>query len=92
MAWRPTDGVTVPWGLVLALLSAVSLPLVARLYSRVAGGGAAAGWIVGLGLLLEKGPGGDFLLAADWLGQVFLYGGAILVVVTAAWGGKGAGR
>lgn len=92
MAWRPTDAVTVPWGLILALLSAVALPVVARCFSRIAGALAAVGWIVGLVVVLGKGPGGDFLLAADWMGQAFLYGGAILVVVTAAWGGRGAGR
>lgn len=81
--WR-SGAVTIPWGLILGLLAAVALVFLARQEGRAAGFAAAAGWVIGLGVLLGKGPGGDFVIAADWIGEVFLYAGVALVVLTAA--------
>lgn len=81
--WR--DGpVPVPWGLLLALATAV---LVVRAVALVtgppAGLGAAAGWFGTVLWLQTPGPGGDFLLVSDALGYCFLYAGMLLVAVTA---------
>jgi hypothetical protein len=87
-AWRPS-GVTVPWGLALAIVGSISLVVVARLFlGRLPGLAAAGGWLLGVALVLFWHPGGDYLFANDALGYAFLLGGTVAVLVTAGWGGS----
>jgi hypothetical protein len=86
-AWRP-NGVTVPWGLALALGGSVSLVVVTRVIAgRRPGLLAAGGWLLGVAVVLFWHPGGDYLFANDGPGYLFLLGGTIAVLVAAGWGG-----
>lgn len=85
-AWRP-NGITVPWGLALALGGSVSLVVVTRVIAgRRAGLLAAGGWLLGVAVVLLWHPGGDYLFANDGPGYLFLLGGTIAVLVAAGWG------
>ncbi len=85
-AWRPGD-LTLPWGLALGIAGSVSLVLIARsIAGRGPGFVAAAGWVVGVGLVLFWSPGGDFLFANDLLGQGFLLLATVAVLAAAGWG------
>lgn len=85
-AWR-WSGQLVPWGLVLGVASSAGAVVLARGVSRAAGFAAAAGWVVGLLLLLAGRPEGDYVVAGDGLGEAFLLLATGSVVVTAAWRG-----
>jgi hypothetical protein len=87
-AWR-WSGHLVPWGLALGLASSVSAVLLARRVSRVLGFAAAAGWAVGLLLLLAGRPEGDYVIANDGLGNAFLFATTGAVVLAAVWQGQG---
>jgi hypothetical protein len=86
-AWRP-NGVTLPWGLALAMAGSVSLVVVTRLVAgRRPGLLAAGGWLLGVAVVLFWHPGGDYLFANDGPGYLFLLGGTVAVLVSAGWGG-----
>jgi hypothetical protein len=88
MAWRPwaPGGIALPWGLVLSVAASVGVVLLARAIARPQGFAAAAGWIVGAGLVLGGRPEGDYLMAQDWLGLSFLLIAPVLVIAGAASG------
>jgi hypothetical protein len=86
-AWRP-DGVTVPWGLALAIGGSMSIVIVTRVIAgRRPGLLAAGGWLLGVAVVLLWHPGGDYLFANDGRGYLFLLGGTVTVLVAAGWGG-----
>ncbi len=82
-AWRP-DELMLPWGLVLSVAGSVSVVFAARSLGKAQGFIAAAGWILGL-LLVLGGRGGDIVVAGDLLGYAFLLGATGMVLVTAGW-------
>lgn len=83
--WRP--GLTsVPWGMTLGVAGSASAMWLARAMAPSLGFAAAAGWIVGLAVLLTGGPGGDLLVIADTLGYAFMLLATGAVIVTAGWG------
>lgn len=72
--------VPLPWGLVLALLAAFAVVVAAgSLAGASAAALAAGGWVVCVLLALRGRPEGDFLMAADALGQIFTWGGMVTV-------------
>ncbi len=75
----------VPWGLLLAVTSSAAVVIVARAVSRAQGFAAAAGWLLGLGVLLAGRPEGDYIVAGDSLGLAFLVLGAAAVCIPAVW-------
>ncbi len=83
--WRPGP-LALPWGVALGIGGSASGVWLARVWTSAAGFAAAAGWLVGIAYLLAGGPGGDFLIINDWLGNGFLLLGSLLVIVTAGWG------
>ena len=83
-AWRPGD-VLVPWGLGLAIGGSVSLVVLARLLARTLGFAAAGGWLVGLLGLLSGRPEGDYVIASDPLGVVFMVAATVAVLIAAMW-------
>lgn len=85
-AWRPGP-VTVPWGLVLAVAASLSVVLIARAFSRGMAFVAAAGWILGTGIVLSGRPEGDYVFAQDALGIGYLLVGTVAVISAAAAGG-----
>lgn len=73
-----------PWGLVLALLLVVAVAVLARAWVGWSGVlSAGLGIVTVVGLLGARGPGGDVLVAADWLGYAW-YAGAVLVLLAGA--------
>lgn len=85
VAWRP-GSLTVPVGLVVALVYSVAYVRVLRRVDWYAGLGACAGWCVAEVGSLVWNPGGDLLLAADGFGWSFLLLGTVGVVGAAIWG------
>jgi hypothetical protein len=80
--WRDLP-VALPWGLLLALTTTFAVVRAAGLVAATPGvAGAALGWLGSILLLQPPRPEGDFLLAGDALGYVFLLGG--MAVVAAA--------
>jgi hypothetical protein len=88
IAWRPGT-LMLPWGGLLAVGASVAVVLVARTVGRGAGLAAAAGWILGTGLILGGRPEGDYVFAQDTLGLGYLLICTVLVISAAA---GGAGR
>jgi hypothetical protein len=84
--WRPGP-LSIPWGLALGVSGSGSAVCLARAVARSLGFAVAAGWIVGLALLLAGGPGGDLIVIADTLGYAFLALATGAVLVAAGWGG-----
>jgi hypothetical protein len=82
-----------PWGLLLALGTAFAVVHAAGL---LAGGpgflGCAAGWVVATIWLQAPRPEGDFLVVADWIGYVFLFGGMAVVAAAVVLSLNTAGR
>jgi hypothetical protein len=85
MCWRP-GSVTVPFGMVLAVAACAAVVLLARSVSRANGFAAAAGWLIGLGYVVNGTSGGGFLVAGDALGWSFLVLGTVASLGTALWG------
>lgn len=85
MCWRP-DLVTVPYGLVLGVAGSMGVVVLAGAVSRGFGLLAAAGWILGLGFVVNGTSGGSFVVAGDALGWAFLVLGTVATVGTALWG------
>lgn len=72
-----------PWGVVLALMTAFAVVLAAGVLAQTAGLlGAAGSWALTTLWLQSPRPEGDILVIADPLGVAFLFGG--MVVVAAA--------
>lgn len=84
-AWRP-GSLVLPWGGALGIAGSGAGVWLARGWTSAAGFAAAAGWLVGIAYLLSGGPGGDFILTNDWLGNGFLLLAAMVVIATAGWG------
>jgi hypothetical protein len=82
--WR-WGGLVVPWGLTLGVAASASVVVIGRVDRRATGFAAAAGWIVGLMVLLAGRPEGDYVVASDWLGVAFLVVATLVVAVTAGW-------
>jgi hypothetical protein len=85
IAWRP-GSLTVPVGLVVALVYSVAYIRVLRRVDWYAGLAGCAGWCIAEVGSLVWNPGGDLLLAADGFGWSFLLLGTIGVVGAAIWG------
>jgi hypothetical protein len=85
MCWRP-ELVTVPYGLALAVAGSMAVVVLAGAVSRGFGLLAAAGWILGLGFVVNGTSGGSFIIAGDALGWAFLVLGTVATVGTALWG------
>ena len=80
-------GMDLPWGLVVALLTAFTLVCAAGALAGASGAAcAAAGWVACVLLALSGRPEGDYLLAADAIGQGYLWGGLATVAVAFAVG------
>jgi len=74
--------VGVPWGLVLALVSLFAVVRASGVLAGVHGlAASAAGWVLTALWLQSPRPEGDFLLAGDALGYVFLLGGMAAMAV-----------
>jgi Na+/H+ antiporter NhaD/arsenite permease-like protein len=77
----------VPWGVVLALLTAFAVVLAAGVLVQTAGLlGAAGSWALTALWLQSPRPEGDILVIADPLGVVFLFGGLVVVVAAVVLG------
>lgn len=87
--WRP-GALAIPLGLVLSVGGSGAAVWLARAAMRSLGFAVAAGWIVGLAVLLVGGPGGDLVVIADTLGYAFMFLATGAVIVTAGWGGSDA--
>lgn len=83
--WRPGP-LAIPWGLVLSVAGSGAAVWLARAAARSLGFVVAAGWIVGLAVLLAGGPGGDLVVIADKLGYSFMLIATGAVIVAAGWG------
>lgn len=81
-ASAPIGSMTLPWGLVLTLVTTLA---VARAGATLAGFGGAvavgAGWFVTVGTFVLVSPGGDQLVGSDWTGLAFMGLGVIVVGV-----------
>ncbi len=85
--WR-LGAFALPWGLVLALGTTLAVVVAASTVLGPAGAPlVAAGWVVCILVVLQGRPEGDYLLAADGLGQAFLWGGLVAVAVGGVVGG-----
>jgi hypothetical protein len=73
--------VSVPYGLVLAVVGVAALLVMAHLVARtrVGVGAVAAGWLLPVVVLSQARPAGDVVIASDTIGMVFLFGGVVLV-------------
>ena len=80
-AIRPAD-ILVPWGLVLALATMFAVTVAAgRLAQGVGAIGVAVGWAVSLFWLQLPRPEGDYLFASDFLGNAYVFGGMLTLIV-----------
>ncbi len=80
-AVRPAD-ILVPWGLVLALATMFAVTVAAgRLAQGVGAIGVAVGWAVSLLWLQLPRPEGDYLFASDFLGNAYVFGGMLTLIV-----------
>jgi Family of unknown function (DUF6113) len=80
-AVRPAD-VLLPWGLVLALVTMFAVTVVAGRIAQGPGAiGVAVGWAVTLLLLQQVRPEGDYVFASDFLGNAYVFGGMLTIVL-----------
>jgi hypothetical protein len=79
---------TVPYGLVLGVAASMAAVLLAGAVGRGYGLLAAAGWVVGLGFVVQGTSGGSFVIAGDALGWSFLVLGTVATLGAALWGGR----
>lgn len=79
--------VTVPWGLVAALVGVAALLLGIRLVAggRWAAAAAAVGVVGVVALLSIPGPGGSVLIPAGLVGTIWSVGPALIAVLVVAW-------
>ena len=77
------SGLVLPWGLVLglatpyAVIRAVNVTPVALRGSV----GFGVGWLLFMLVAHRSRPEGDFLIAGDWIGTVFVLGGMAVVAL-----------
>ncbi|MFE5673109.1 DUF6113 family protein [Agromyces sp. NPDC056523] len=85
-SWQVGD-VTIPWGLVLALIGVAALLIGIRLVAggRAAATAAAVGVVGSVALLSLPGPGGSVLVASGIVGTVWAVGPALIAVLVVAW-------
>lgn len=90
--WRDLP-VALPWGVLLALTTVFAVVRAAGLIAATSGlAGAALGWLGAMLLLQPPRAEGDFLLAGDTLGYVFLLGGMAVVAAAVVTGVNANGR
>ena len=79
--------VSLPWGLVAALVGVAALLVGIRLVAggRGAAAAAAAGIVGMVALLTLPGPGGSVLVVGDLVGTVWSVGPALISVLVVAW-------
>jgi hypothetical protein len=79
--------VSLPWGLVAALVGVAALLVGIRLVAggRAAADAAAAGIVGMVALLTLPGPGGSVLVVGDLVGTVWSVGPALISVLVVAW-------
>jgi hypothetical protein len=79
--------VTVPWGLVAALVGVAALLLGIRLVAggRWAAAAAAVGVVGAVALLSLPGPGGSVLIPSGLVGTIWSVGPALIAVLVVAW-------
>ena len=71
-------------GLVLALLAVLAAGVLSRAWGGFAGlVGYGIGWLVVVQVLSLEGPGGDVLVPSQAVGYVWIYGGLLVVALTA---------
>ena len=85
-AWQIGE-VSIPWGLVLALVGVAALLVGIRLVAggRAASAAAAAGVIAAVAILSLPGPGGSVLVAGGPIGTIWAVGPALIAVLVVAW-------
>jgi hypothetical protein len=85
-AWQIGE-VSIPWGLVLALVGVAALLVGIRLVAggRAASAAAAAGVIAAVAVLSLPGPGGSVLVASGPIGTIWAVGPALIAVLVVAW-------
>ncbi len=75
-------GTPLPWGLGLGLATEYALLRAAAAGRGIpAALGCGGGWALVVLALQRTRPEGDFLVAADWLGYGFVFGGMLTVAV-----------
>jgi uncharacterized membrane protein len=80
-AVRPAD-ILLPWGLVLTLVTMFAVTVAAgRLAQGVGAIGVAVGWAVSLLWLQLPRPEGDYLFASDFLGNAYVFGGMLTIIL-----------
>ncbi|KRC58632.1 hypothetical protein ASE14_18975 [Agromyces sp. Root81] len=79
--------VSIPWGLVAALVGVAGLLLGIRLVAggRGAAAAAGAGIVVATFVLTLPGPGGSVLIVGDLTGTVWSIAPALIAVLVVAW-------
>jgi hypothetical protein len=79
--------VSVPWGLVAALVGVAALLVGIRLVAggRAAAAAAAAGIVGMVALLTLPGPGGSVVVVGDLVGTIWSIGPALISVLVVAW-------
>ncbi len=80
-------GLTVPWGVIAALLIIAAFGVGLRLVSqtRIVTGCAAIGWLGATALLTVQSPGGSILVPDNATGYLFSYGSVLLTALILAW-------
>lgn len=68
------SGINVPWGLPLALIGAYAIARAINPWVWLGTAFFGFGWAVGL-IAPMFSPGDSYLLAQDWLGLSFMFGG-----------------
>jgi hypothetical protein len=79
--------ISIPWGLVAALVGVAALLLGIRLVAggRAAAAAAGAGIVVAVAVLTLPGPGGSVLIVGDLTGTVWSVAPALIAVLVVAW-------
>jgi hypothetical protein len=78
--------VSVPWGLVAALIGVAGLLVAFRVFSgRLVAAVVGLGVIVMVGVLTLAGPGGSVLVVGDLTGTIWSLGPALITVFIVAW-------
>ncbi len=79
--------VSLPWGLVAALVGVAALLIGIRLVAggRAAAAAAAAGVVIVVAILTLPGPGGSVIVVGDLVGTVWAVGPALISVLVVAW-------
>lgn len=73
-------GIDLPWGIVLGILAAYSVARSVKRWVRSGDLFFALGWAIGLTLPMFS-PGGSYLIAEDWLGMSFMFGGLAVLAL-----------